>query len=140
MSDLTAPESHEMTLPLAILEVLEYAGGHGAKLAPLHRGVEASIGKVSRGRVQSEAGELGKDGRVWFDITSDKYYIGGVEPEEPEGDTDPRLSVQIVELLMETHRVGRSTDGKPFIVGKGSHVATAVSTRRFKEHIASLSW
>jgi hypothetical protein len=116
------------------------AGGYGAKLTPLHRGVEAAIGKVSRGKVQSEAGELGKDGRIWFDITSDKYYLAGIEPEEPEDDTEPRLSVQIVDLLMETYRVGRSTDGKPFIVGKGSHVVTAVATRRFKEHIVSLSW
>jgi hypothetical protein len=134
------PESPEMTASQAIIEVLEFAGGYGAKLTPLHRGVEAVIGKVSRGKVQSEAGELGKDRRVWFDITSDKYYLAGVEPEVPEDDTEPRLSVQIVDLLMETYRVGRSTDGKPFIVGRGSHVVTAVSTRRFKELIASLSW
>ena len=124
----------------AVLTVLAEAA-KPVRITRLHRSVKATGIDVSKGVVETAAGWLAANtGAVIYDPAADHYYAATVDPEGLDDGEDGKLSAQLIAHIVHSYQIGRSTDGKAFIVAGDSHVVTVVNSKRFTEHLTRMAW
>lgn len=124
----------------AVLTVLAEAA-KPVRITRLHRSVKATGIDVSKGVVETAAGWLAANtGALIYDPAADHYYAATVDPEGLDDGEEGKLSAQLIAHIVHSYQIGRSTDGKAFIVAGDSHVVTVVNSKRFTEHITRMAW
>ena len=124
----------------AVLSMLAEAG-RPVRITRLHRSLKATGVEASKGIVETAAGWLAANtGAVIYDPAVDHYYAATVDPEDFDGGEEGKLSAQLIAHIVQSHQIGRSTDGKAFVVAGDSHLVTIINSKRFTEHITRMAW